>query len=201
MLSFGRVTRPARSGAKRSRAGARDDSRGEDPAMFHASSLPPPCERLRCRRDDVSREARHRRSRAAAPGGGGRRCGRCADVRRARGGRARMAGPAVRRVGDDRGGARGDRGRVRRRGLPARPHRAGTYLDAVGRRRRPGGCDDGVPLPRHHRRAADPCRGGGSAQPRSSSPAVRLHDGVAGQHRLARAARLESDESAGGGTP
>ena len=42
---------------------------------------------------------------------------------------------------------------------------------------------------------------GGGAQPRSSSPAVRLHDGVAGQHRLARAARLEPDESAGGGTP
>ncbi len=41
MLSFGRVTRPARSGAKRSRAGARDDRRGEVPAMFHASSVSP----------------------------------------------------------------------------------------------------------------------------------------------------------------
>ena len=113
------------------------------------------------------------RSRAAAAGG------------RVSRGRAR-AGAAVRRRGPVPGGGCGH-GEVGRR------RRQETAGEGVRHRRR----DDGRPESGRHRRAADACGARDDARATGSCTAARICHRASGQHRVAAAAGVQPDQSAG----
>ncbi len=145
---------------------------------------------------DGCRDACRDRSGAAAPGRRSRRVRSSAGGRGAGDRRPRVADPSVRRRRDDCRGARGARRCVRRRrsapGAPlARPRdRAVAHGGRIRCRR------DRLSVAGHHRRPADTGGRRRRARQRPVADALRVRDGVAGQHRVAVPAGVQPHQPA-----